>query len=208
MHRSSLFPIRLALIIATLCVAASAQNILIGLEGGGSKTSGSGVDNLRLGYTLAADGALRLHPYVQLGLRYGFTDWAPAIDAFSQAISDSLSFVNVTGSTWSMEVVPFLRATTAFPDNVVNLFAQAAMGVYIINSDITVDATTTGGPVSQDFGTGTDAHLGFAFGGGMTIGEATPVQARFSTLYNYVVRDETPDQYFTFTAGMVFGIGW
>jgi hypothetical protein len=188
--------------------AVCAQRVLIGVDAGGSKTRGEGIDNLRLGFLLSADAAYALNPHLQLGARYAFANWAPAIDAFSEAIADTLDFLDIDGSSWSMEIVPVVRAITDFDANVVNLFAQASAGLYIINTKITVDAQSTAGPLSREFGTDTQAYPGFAAGGGITIGKAMPVLARIYTLYNYVARDESPDQYFSFAGGVVFGIDW
>jgi hypothetical protein len=187
---------------------ALAQRVLLGIDAGGAKTRGEGLDNLRLGYVVAADATYALNPVIQLGARYAFANWAPAIDAFSEVIADTLDFVDIDGSSWSMEIVPVVRAVTTFDDNVVNLFAQASAGLYIIDTEITVEAQSAAGPATRAFGSDAQAHAGFSAGGGITIGKAMPVLARIYTLYTYVARDESPDQYFTFAGGVVVGIDW
>ncbi|MBD3358242.1 MAG: hypothetical protein GF363_13865 [Chitinivibrionales bacterium] len=179
------------------------------IEAGAAPTVAAGEDirELAAGYTLAIDGALALTRNVEVGLRYSFSDWAPVRDAFLGTLSATTRLVDVDGGVWSMEIAPFFRLDTDFEENVVNLFAQVGAGLYIIDREFAIDLIVNGEPVEQQRDEGTNAHFGFSLGAGTTIGRAKPVLIRTYPAWNYVIRDQTPDQYWSFNILLAFGFG-
>jgi len=197
------------LLILSSISASMAQKYQIGIDAGPSKVIARGIDELKIGISFDGDFFYGLNDYFLIGLRAGHIRWASARDFLAEAIAN-ISNIDVSGTPWSLEIIPSARATTKFPNNVVNLFAQAGAGLYIIKSKTEISGLvpdSTGGlrPVSRTFGTDARAHFGFSAGVGATIGQPTPVMIQVYPLYNYVFRDISPNQYFTINAGLVFG---
>jgi hypothetical protein len=198
----------LALCLSTY-TSASAQKLLVGVDGASAKVVGNGIENLRIGWALAGNVFYSLNNVFWVGGRVAHVRWAPVESAFSDQISGTKN-VDVSGSIWTIEILPEIRAQTNFTNNVVNLFAQLGVGAYIANSQIKVKGTTTNSlgvttPVDTTFGKEKNGNFGVAVGGGVTIGKAGPVMVQMYPVVNIIVRDDTPKAYLTFNAGIVFG---
>lgn len=191
-------------------VAAQAEKRFeLGLDAGASAVTGADFENLGVGYDISGDIAYRFVKYLLADLRVEYTQWFPLRASFLKSVSGAISGAEADGSVWTLSVVPSLRVTTRLPGNLVNLFASAGAGLYVISNDITIDAVIVGpaGNVLteiREVGTGTDAHFGTAFGGGVAVGEGKPVRVRLYSIWNYVVRDESPDQYVSVSLGFVW----
>jgi hypothetical protein len=199
-----------ASVVVIVCLThtpVTAQRFTLEVGAAPTVAVGEKLRELAAGYTLAIDGAYALTRNIEVGLRYSFSDWAPVRDAFAQALAASTRLVDVDGGVWSMEIAPFVRFDTDFEENVVNLFAQVGAGLYIINRDFTIELRVDGEPVTREQDSGTDVHFGFSLGGGTTIGRAKPVMIRTYPAWNYIIRDETPDQYWSYNVLLVFGFG-
>lgn len=209
--------IRIALaawLLAISTTVTAAQNSLeLELDLGTSAVTGAAFEDLAIGFTVAGGAFYRINDFLFLGGHVGWVRWSPLRSAFLDAIAGAVSAVDADGSVWSLELVPTVRVTTNFVGNGLDLFATAGAGLYILRNDVTVEAVIVDPLgelriVNRDLGTGTDAHFGYSLGGGFAVGKGQPVRVRFYPLWNYVFRDESPDQYITVNLGIIWVLRW
>ncbi|MBD3345118.1 MAG: hypothetical protein GF401_08665 [Chitinivibrionales bacterium] len=200
--------IYLFVMVVAINSASRGQSVFLAADGAAAKSLGEGIDNLQIGFSFTTDGVYALFDFLHIGLRYSYTDWAPSMDEMLPELDDSLYILDIEGTIWSMEIAPLVRLTTLFEKNVINLFVQTGAGLYVIHSETTANAINLRGEhILRELGEGTGTHFGVSVGGGVTIGHATPVMLRLYPQWNYVARDDQPNNYWNFNGGLVFGLG-
>ncbi|MBD3243104.1 MAG: outer membrane beta-barrel protein [Chitinivibrionales bacterium] len=198
-----------AFLTISVSTARAESGFQLGLDVGASSVTGADFEDLAIGFSVAGDAFYGFNDYVFVGGRFGWVRWGPLRSSFLDAVANAVSSVDADGSAWSLEIVPAARVTTAFERNVVNIFAAFGAGLYILNNDITIEAVvvdTLGNlnTVEVEPGDGASAHFGISLAGGFVIGEGEPILMRVYPIWNYVVRDDSPDQYLTVNIGLVW----
>jgi hypothetical protein len=184
----------------------TAQKINLGFDVAAVKPIGEAFENQPLKWGIALDGTYFLNEYLSAGARYSFSNLASIQGVLQQVTADTVITVNAKRSVWSMEIAPILRLHTNFTNSIVNLFTQIGTGMYIIHDKFTTTPFASSS-VTETTNSVTNVYFGFSISGGVTLGEAKPVMVRLYPVWTFMWRDETPDQYWTFNTGIVFGFG-
>ena len=204
----------LPLLFVALLLPASivkAQQLRLSVDGALTKLIGSEFENFNWGFGVG--GHLFFYvvdQHILLGIRGAYNRWTPNESDFSSNVSNTVN-TNVNGSAWTVEMIPTLRLTTNYPMSVVNVFAQAGAGVYILNDKITVTGTSVidAAPVEDIFGKGTRGRFGLQAGGGFSFGSPQSLAIDVFSLYNLVFSGSKSSdalQYFSINLGVSLGI--
>jgi hypothetical protein len=195
------------LIILLITFSISAQQLRLSLIGGVAKEVGENFDRFNWGFAAGGNIFFYLDDNLLLGARAAYTRWTPVDSQFLQSVG-SLLDGKVSGENYTIEIVPFARLTTNFPMSMINLFAQAGAGLYIINSEVTVTGTGEDETeIQQIFGENARARFGAAIGGGLTFGNPEFISVDIYPIFNLIFLDKSEwMKYLTINLAIGFGI--
>ena len=198
---------KVAFLVLLIAFSISAQQLRLSLVGAVAKEAGENFDRFNWGFAAGGNMFFYLDDNLLLGARAAYLRWTPNDSQFIESVG-SLLDGQVSGNTWTFELVPFVRLTTNFPMSMINLFAQAGAGLYIVNSEVTVSGTdTTDTVVERTFGRNARGLFGVAIGGGLTFGNPDFISVDIYPLFNLVfLENKDIMKYFTINLALGFGI--
>ncbi|MBD3317381.1 MAG: hypothetical protein GF344_16455, partial [Chitinivibrionales bacterium] len=133
-------------IVAPLVVLAmvgmSGADVMFGASGGFSWPIDERADAFKPGWNAGVHGFLVATPNLLLGGRVAYHRWGldkAEIIAQNPVIVNRLLGVDIDGATNVVELMPAVRLRSNMQDWIVNLFAQAGVGVYIRATNASVE---------------------------------------------------------------------
>ncbi len=187
-----------------------AQQLRLSVDGALATLIGSDFNDFNWGFGVGGHLFFYIDDNILLGLRGAYDRWTPDNSDFENNTTDIVN-TNVSGNAWAVEIIPTLRLATNYPMSVVNLFAQAGAGIYILNDKITVKGNSVidSAAVQSVFGEGTRGRFGIQAGGGFSFGNPQSLSIDVFSLYNLVFAESESQntlQYFTINLGISLGI--
>jgi hypothetical protein len=187
-------------------VAIKAQQLKINLIGSASRQAGQQFDNFDWGFAAGGELFFYLNRHILFGAHVLYNKWTPDEHSFTEQIR---SFFNtdITGGAFSLEMLPVLRVTTRY-QSAINIFLQAGAGLYIINNQITIEATSFDATFEETFGAGTRGRFGISLAAGFTLGDLNSLSIDLFPAFNMVFLNEgdAAFQYFTLNLGIALNI--
>lgn len=189
-----------------LFTTINSQQLRLGLTGAISKEIGPNIENFNWGFSAGGNIFFFLSKNALIGVQASYSRFTPDESQFTESIDDLFSG-KVSGDAYIIEIVPSLRLTTAYSLSNINFFGQAGVGLYVINTLVTINGTRDDSQVQEIFGEEASGHLGFNIGGGFTLGKPDVITLDIYPVFNLVFLDN--DQlmrYFSINIALGFGI--
>ncbi len=187
-------------------VTINAQQLKINLIGSASRQAGPQLDNFDWGFAAGGELFFYLNRNILLGTHVLYNRWTPDKNSFTEQIR---SFFNtdIMGDAFSLELLPVLRITTRYEHSGINVFLQTGAGLYIIQNQITVEATSFDATVEETFGAGTRGRFGLSFAAGLTLGDLNSFSVDLFPAFNLIFLNEGDAlRYFTLNLGIGLNI--
>jgi hypothetical protein len=197
----------LTFIFSLLISPIYAQQLKLSVDGGLSRFVGQDYERFNWGFEVGGHLMFYLDDNVLLGIRGAYNRATPEDDKFS-INNTTLSSKDVEGSAWVVEAIPTIRLTTNYPMSLVNFFAQAGAGLYVLSNEITVSGQTSldSSAVTQIFGESSRGRFGLQGGAGFSFGSPDVATFDVFSLFNLIFTDNTTRKYFTINLGLSFNI--
>lgn len=182
------------------------QNLKLTVDGGVSKIVGEEFAKWNWGFNVGGYGLIGLNDFVLLGIRVAYNRWTPDEEEFGTEV-ENLVDPEVDGESWTLEILPTLRISTASNFGV-NLFAQGGAGLYLISNETSVTGTDTvgSGLIRENFGEDARGRFGFMAGAGLSFGNLRFASIDLIPTYHHVFLDGNDLQYFELNLGISLGI--
>lgn len=99
-----------------------------------------------------------------------------------------------------------MRLTTRYNGGL-NFFLQGGAGLYLINNEITVEATDFDATVEETFGSGTRGRFGVLAGAGFTLGDINSLSLDLFPAFNLIfIESGSTLRYFSLNLGLSLNI--
>ncbi|KMQ49957.1 hypothetical protein CHISP_3103 [Chitinispirillum alkaliphilum] len=210
MGKKSLFAALLLFLSLGFAGPASAQGLRLSLDGGASRPLGDAFDQFNWGYSLGANLFFNITDNFQFGGRLAYNSWGPDEAEFLERIDpfDIVDTAEVEGRATAVEVVPAIRLITTYPLSPINFFVHAGAGMYIFNTEITVNGNDeNGNPIERVFGDDTSYRFGAQVGAGLLIGSVRYFAIEIFPMLNWVFgNNDEAFNYWSINAGLGIGI--
>ncbi len=186
----------------------SAQNLRLTLDGGASRSLGDNFDEFNWGYSLGTSLFTNITENLYFGGRLAYNRWGPDEAEFLDRIDpfDIVDSAEVQGSAVIVEVVPALRLMSNYTGPF-NFFVHSGAGLYIMNTEITVNGADENGDTFQEvFGDDTRYRFGLQLGTGVIIGSLRFFSIEVYPMFHLIFDDPDVFTYLSFNAGIGIGL--
>jgi hypothetical protein len=192
----------MAPLVVLAMVGIAGADVQFGVNGGLSWPFDEGADDFNVGFAVGANGFLVATPNLLIGGRVAYNRWG--IDESEIGFQNpEVLFADVDGATHVIELIPSVRLRSNMEDFLLNVFAQAGVGVYIRAAHASIEGFVDDTRVDRDVYDDTDGRLGLQAGGGISLGAAGRFGLELYPLYNLIFEsDEELSQYITFNLGV------
>lgn len=191
------------LLVMVALVGIGSADVQFSVNGGLSWPFDAGADDFNTGFVVGGHGFLAVTPNLLIGARAAYNRWG--IDEFevSQDFPDVIN-PDVDGATHVIELLPAARLMSDLYDWPFNIFAHAAVGVYIRTQHASLEGQSADGvDVDIDLFDETDGRLGLQAGGGISLGRVDGLTVELYPLYNLIFSGKNLSQYMTANVGIV-----
>jgi opacity protein-like surface antigen len=185
----------------------STQQLRLSLIGGISKELGTSFEQFNWGFNVGANLFFYLDDNLMLGLRAAYNRWTPDETEFLES-AEGVVEGDVDGDAFVIEIVPSLRLTTNYPVSTINFFAQVGAGLFVVNTDVTVEGVSeTDAFIQETFGEDSRGRFGFNVGAGLSFGSPQYISVDLYPMYNLIFLGESSTlQYLTVNLAVGIGI--
>ena len=191
------------LFVVAALVSVGSADVQFGVNGGLSWPFDAGADDFNTGFAAGAHGFIVVTPNLLLGARAAYNRWGIDEDEIRNDFVDVID-ADVDGATHVIELLPAARLMSDLYDWPFDIFAHAAVGVYIRTQHAGLEGETADGEeVDIDLFDETDGRLGLQVGGGLSLGKTNGLTVELYPLYNLIFSGEELSQYMTANVGIV-----
>jgi len=198
--------VAIAFLISGLACAAGAQHLRVGVDGGFARFTDESSSGWNTGFSLGGHAFFLPTPMVQLGLRVAYDHWSPQNGIIIEGLPGGAVNLTSSGKFTNIEIVPTLRLASAMEASPLNIFGQAGAGVYLYNSNVTVNGTSSGNSFSVSSTTASNGNLGVNLGGGVSLGKQSSLAVELFPLYHWVFHGSRTVQYLTGSLAIMLGV--
>jgi hypothetical protein len=182
-----------------------AQQLKLNIVGGASKKAGPEFTDFNWGFAVGGELFFYLNRNILLGAHVVYNRWTPDEGSFTENIATFFN-ANVEGDAFSIEILPLLRLTTRYNGGI-NFFLQGGAGLYLINDEITVEATDFDATIEETFGAGTRGRFGVSAGAGFTLGDMNSLSLDLFPAFNLIfIESGSTLRYFSLNLGLSLNI--
>ncbi|MBD3421063.1 MAG: hypothetical protein GF398_13165 [Chitinivibrionales bacterium] len=177
-------------------VGAIAPMIRLSLDGGVVAPTDKEAAYWNPGFSIAPTALLFLNENALLGARFEYSVWTPNEDEVLDAVTDNIQGASVEGlsSTWT--IMPTFRLGSFRDFEFLNYYAQGGIGVYIRQSDATVEGTLNNVDSEISVVETNQSRLGAHLAAGLVLGNIEGFSVEIMPTYDVIfLQDRTAQDF-------------